>query len=90
MIHPLNLILLGITIILLLFVSCKREGFNKINHINRLGGGGDGGIPPVPKDVLCMVLHSMGVPNVDRMGDMSNKCAFDSNDKKEDTETCKY
>jgi hypothetical protein len=60
--------------------------FNIINinegYINRLDIG-DGEVPYVPHDSVCMILYSMGV-KIDRMQYLKNKCQGPTNNKNKD------
>lgn len=85
--HPINVLLFGIFIIMFLFTTCKQEGFNDIKQIDHLGGGVNGSIPAVPQDVVCMILSSMGVP-INRMGILKDKCKYNVTELKDDDSTC--
>jgi len=74
MIHYTNIILACIIIFLLLKKYTLKEG-----HIDI----GDGRVPNVPNDVVCMILYAMGV-EIDRWEYLENKCLSKTNDLNKD------
>jgi len=77
MIHYINIILIVIILMIYFNVINLKEGY-----INRLNIG-DGEVPYVPHDAVCMILYSMGV-KIDRMQYLKNKCQGPTNNKNKD------
>ena len=74
MIYYINILLLCIALFLLFKTFNRKEGIDNI--------------PNVPHDVVCMILHGMGI-EVELMGYLHNKCATTPDKKPDNSNICR-